>query len=157
MNSLKSEKKYILGIIFLFLHCITTPLNAGQKINENRKELLKLRLNLSNKQLNKIKINQSRHKEKQKKFSDFEIKKRNELKKELEKSKSDEAKIKILIEELNAIREDIIDLKVESVKTLKSILTTEQHLEILKIKEEQKEKRKRNNQRNPNNKKEINP
>lgn len=104
-----------------------------QEIQDKIDETLKDKLNLSEEQLNQIKNEQAQQVAERKLLAIQEEAKRIALKEELEKNQSDPQTIDTLVQELNAIREDVINLRVQSVQTLKQILSEEQYQKVVEI------------------------
>jgi Spy/CpxP family protein refolding chaperone len=114
--------------------CYAQP--AAEEIEQQINQTLQDKLGLTEAQLEQIQAEQEEQIQKRRDLSRQEALKRDALRLELEKADSDPRKVDALVNELNAVREQVIKLRVESVKSLKSILSEEQYQKVVEIQKE---------------------
>jgi len=87
-------------------------------------------LNLTNQQQAQIKKQRNEHLEKSREITDILRQKRHKLKLELEKPKTDKKNIDALVSEINALSEERFRRQIESILSIKDILTPEQFQQL---------------------------
>ncbi len=124
--------------------CLCSFARAEPTLAEIQTEIDKTltdKLGLTHAQLKDIQAEQKKAIADRKTLAAQEDTKRAELKTELEKVNSDQAVVDTLVTELNTIRADVIDLRVKSVKALKTILDKDQYKKVVEIQKKEKDEK----------------
>lgn len=109
---------------------------TAQEIESEINQTLQDKLDLTEAQLKQIKQEQEKQIQKRRDMARQEATKRDALRIELEKANSDPQKVDKLVNELNEVRERVIKLRVESVKSLKAILNEQQYQKVVELQKE---------------------